>query len=275
MNMKQFKYILLYSILAGVSLFSCDDQLDKVTFKGGSAPVLSVSSTDDLVLNKSEANFSSLQFQWTNPDYEFSNGVSTQDVSYVLQVDTTGSNFSNPKIVGKSFTKDVSVSFTVKDFNNTLAGLELKDYVPHEFEFRIAATLSKNVEPLYSNVIKVKVTTYLDVVYPVPDNLYITGAATPKSWMAGGDPEEVTQKFTKVNPYTFVLDGLQINGGSEFLLVPVYGDWGHKYGYTGDGAKNNTSGDFFKPEGNNFLAPAASKAYKITVNFKTGKYSFE
>ncbi len=275
MTMKHFKYILLFSLLAGVTLFSCEKDEDKVIFLGGTSPVLTASSTTDLVLTKAKENYSSIQLQWTNPNYEFTNGVNTQDVFFTLQIDTTGSNFSNPKSIGITFTKDAFKSFTVRDLNNTLSGLELKDFVAHNFEFRIKATLANSSVPLYSNVVKIKITTYLDVVYPVPANLYITGAATPKSWMGGGDAEVLTQKFTKVSSYLFVLESLQINASSPFLFVPVYGDWNNKYGFTGDKEKNNPTGDTFKPDGNDFISPSTAKAYKITVNFKTGKYSFE
>lgn len=273
--MKYIKYILNYSFLAGAFLLSCESDVDKVFFRGGTDPVLTISSTSDLVLTKSMENFSSLQFQWTNPDYEFSNGVNTQDVYYTLQIDTTGSNFSNPKMGGLFFTKDLSYSFKVKDLNNALAALELKDFVPHNFEFRIKATLANNSVPMYSNVVQIKITTYLDVVFPVPANLYITGAATPAGWMGGGDPENLSQKFTKVNSYLFQITSLNINASSGFLFVPVYGNWDNKYGYTGNGLANNPNGDAFKPNGNDFISPSVSKAYKITVNFKTGKYSFE
>ena len=57
--------------------------------------------------------------------------------------------------------------------------------------------------------------------------------------------------------------------------MPVYGDWGSKYGFTGKELENNPSGDTFKPGGENFVSPSTAKAYKITVNFKTGKYTLE
>jgi hypothetical protein len=155
--------------------------------------------------------------------------------------------------------------------NTTLAGLQLKDNVPHPFEFRVKATLSSGSVPVYSNVIKINITTYLDVVYPVPSDLYITGDATPGGWMAGGDPVLSTQKFTKLNAYTFELQGFHFVSGGGFLLVPVYGDWGNKYGFTGSDHANNVSGDTFKPNGNDF-GPPIPGTYKITVNFKTGKY---
>jgi len=271
------KYIKLLALSLSLLFtgISCEEEADEVTFKGGDTPVLTISSTDELTLEKPNEDFSSLQFQWTNPGFEFSNGVNTQDISYVLQIDTAGSDFSNPKLAQLTYSNELSVSFKVKDFNTALSGLELKDFVPHNFEFRVKATLGGTNVTVYSNIVSVTITTYLDVVFDVPDKLFITGAATPKSWMSGGDPAEASQELTKINSYTFQLNSLQVNGGQEFLFVPVYGNWDNKYGFTGDGAANNASGDFFEPGGNNFIAPAASKAYKITVNFKTGKYSFE
>jgi starch-binding outer membrane protein SusE/F len=279
--MKISKSIFVWPIFAAIVLLSCEKADTKVTFLGGTAPVLTASSTSPLVLMQNQSAYSSLQFQWSNPGYTFSNGVNTQDVYYTLQIDTVGSNFTNPNMVTLPFTGNVSTSFTVKGLDDALAGLQLTDYTPHNFAFRIMATLASNgtpVEggvPVFSNVVPITISTYLDVIFPVPANLYITGSATAKSWMAGGDAPVVSQQFTKVNPYTFVLSNFPIIGGQEFLLVPVYGDWTNKYGTVGANDTNNVSGDAFVPAGNNFLAPPTSKSYTITVNFKTGKYSIQ
>jgi starch-binding outer membrane protein SusE/F len=274
LSMKKLKFIYLLA-LAAVIMFGCEEDVDRVKFLGGTPPVLTASSTTDLVLTKAQENYSSLQFQWTNPEYEFSNGVNTQDVLYTLEVDTTGSNFSNPKAIAVNYTNDLSTSLKVRDLNNLLSGLELKDYMPHNFEFRVKATLANGSVPVYSNIVPIKITTYLDVVYPVPAKLYITGAATPAGWMGDGAAPVAAQEFTKINSYTFQISSLQINPNSGFLFVPVYGNWSNKYGFTGAGLANNTSGDAFKPDGSDFKSPADAGAYKVTVNFKTGKYSFE
>lgn len=265
----------IFFILAGSFLLSCESDVDKVIFKGGTPPVLTISSTDDLVLVKTQENYNSLQFSWTNPGYEFSNGANTQDVTYTLEIDTAGSDFTNPKSAAINFTRDLSTAFSVRALNTALSTLELKDEVPHTFEFRVKATLPGNAVPIYSNVVPVTITTYLDVVYPVPAKLFITGAATPANWMAGGDPEVPTQQFEKVNDYTFVINSLQLNANSPFLFVPVYGNWDNKYGFTGAKEGNNTLGDTFRPGGEDMRSPSEAKAYKITVNFKTGRFTLE
>lgn len=273
--MKYFNSKIYYLLLAACCLLSCEKEEDRVTFQGGNSPELIPSTTSDLVLTKPKENYSALQFQWTNPEYEFSNGANTQDVIYTLEIDKEGEDFKSNKRIGIGFTRDLATSFTVKDLNNTLSAMELEDYVPHNFEFRVKATLANGSVPVYSNVVTMKVTTYLDVIFPVPAKLFITGGATPKGWMAGGDAPDAAQEFTKINTYTFQITSVVLAANGPFLFVPVYGNWDNKYGFTGAKEANNVTGDSFKPAGEDIKAPAATKAYKITVNFKTGKYSVE
>ena len=236
--------------------------------------MLTASSTSAMVLNIANKNNFAVKFNWTNPDYKFTTGISSQDVAYILQFDTTGANFTNPKKFEKAISKELSVSFTVGELNAALLAMGLVESITHNMEIRIKSSLGNGSVPLYSNVIKIVITPYLDVVYPVPAKLYITGAATPGNWMGGGDPELISQRFTKVSSSEFELASLAINPNQGFLFVPVYGDWSNKYGYTGAGLANNVNGDDFMPNGNDFKSPAVSGNYKINVSFKTGKYTF-
>jgi len=279
--MKNITSIFVWSLLAATLFFSCEKADTKVTLLGGTPPVLTVSQTSALVLSQPQSAYSSLQFQWTDPGYQFSTGVNTQDVYYALQIDSVGPNsFSNPNTVTIPFTAQLSTSFTVKQLDDYLGQLQLNAGVPHNYAFRIRASLlptagGANVAPIYSNTVQIPITPYLDVVYPVPANLFITGSATPKGWMAGGDAVVTSQQFTKTNAYTFVLKNFPLIGGQEFLLVPVYGNWTNKYAFpSADG--NNPSGDIFVPNApGNFIAPAVSGNYTITVNFATGKFSVQ
>ncbi len=258
-----------------VSAFSsCEKDENKVFFEGGTAPVLSATSTSPMVLQIANKDNFAIRFDWTNPDYRFTTGISSQDVTYTLQFDTTGSNFTNPKKFEKAIFRDLEASFTVGELNAAILAMELAESIPHNMEIRIKSSLTNGSLPLYSNVLKIVVTPYLDVKYPVPANLYITGAATPGNWMGGGDPELPGQKFIKKSSSEFELASLAINPNVGFLFVPVYGDWGNKYGFTGAGLTNNVLGDDFQPGGNDFKSPAVAGNYRINVNFKTGKYSF-
>jgi hypothetical protein len=253
---------------------ACKKDENKVVFEGTDAPiVLSSTAPATLVLKITDKANTAINFSWNNPGFKFNTGVSSQDVTYTLQIDTTNSNFTNPKIQEKSVAKELATSLTVGELNSLLLNMNLQFGVSHNIEMRIKAALSNNAVPVYSNVLKYTITPYLDVKYPVPTNLYITGSATPVGWQcACGEAPVTTQQFTKVNDYTFELT-LALSANNEYLLLPVYADWGAKYGFTGDGGTNNVLGDSFKPSGNNIKAPTVSGNYKITVDFKTGSFS--
>jgi hypothetical protein len=163
---------------------------------------------------------------------------------------------------------------TTGELNTALLSMDLPENVAHKLEIRVIATLINGTVPLPSNVLKITVTPYLDVVYPVPANLYITGAATPGNWMGGGDPELTSQKFTKISSSEFQINSLNMKAGQGFLFVPVYGNWSNKYGFTGAGLGNNPNGDNFKPDGSDIISPAVAGNYRINVSFKTGKFTF-
>lgn len=265
--------VLLGFLFLGFIISSCEKDENKIFFEGGTAPVLTASTTADQVLLKVNENNPAIIFNWTNPDYKFTTGISSQDVTYTMQFDVAGANFGSAKKYEKAIARELTSIFTVRDLNAALLAMDLPENVVHNIEIRIKSSLVNNSVPLYSNVIAIKMTPYLDVVYPVPANLYITGAATPGNWMGGGDPELLSQKFTKISTSEFEIASLAINPDAGFLFVPVYGDWANKYGFTGAGLGNNVNGDSFQPGGNDFKSPPLAGNYKIVVSFKTGKYT--
>ena len=269
----------IYSILAGAillagTLVGCKKEENRITFEGGTNPVLTANSLTPRVLAIANRDVLSLKLNWTNPDYRFTTGVSSQDVNYLLQIDVEGANFGGAKKYEKAVAKDLSISMTTGELNTALLSMDLPENVAHKLEVRVIASLINNSVPLPSNVLKITVTPYLDVVYPVPANLYITGAATPGNWMGGGDPELASQKFTKISSSEFQINSLNMKAGQGFLFVPVYGNWSNKYGFTGAGLGNNPNGDNFKPEGSDIISPAVAGNYRINVSFKTGKFTF-
>ena len=218
-----------------------------------------------------------IKLSWTNPDYKFTTGISSQGVNYVIEIDTTGANFTNPKRQTIAISNDLTKSFTVGEFNDFLLNqLQLDSLTTHNLEIRVTSNIGGTV-PLYSNVLKFTgVKPYAippKVQPPASGKLYITGSATPASWMAGGDPELPSQKFNKVSTTLYVLPSVALSGGNSYLFVPVYGDWGAKYGGIGANNTNNVDGDDFKVNGGDLKAPAASGNYKIEVDFQRGKFT--
>lgn len=251
-------------------LVSCKKDENKVYFEGGTNPVLAVSSAANLFLDSTKKNTIALTFNWSNPNYRFNTGVSSQNVNYILQVDTTGSNFTNPNIQETSIASDLSIAFTVKQVNTFLNKLLLQRDVPHNIEFRVKSTINGTV-PLYSNVIKIVITPYLDVAVPLPPtgDLYITGDGTPSGWT---NNPPTAQKCTQLSLTEYTIT-MSFTSGKYYKFLSTLTQWQPQYG-----GKDANGGDFSANMGGGsdpdaIPTPAVAGNYKVTLNFVTGKYT--
>jgi hypothetical protein len=257
--------------MALVLLAGCEKDEKRITFEGGTAPVLKASAAGPFVLDSNFANTRAITFSWTNPNYNFSTGISSQDVTYILQVDTTGANFTSPSMQEISIARDLVVNYTVKEFNAIFSKLNLAENVPHNIEYRLKSTLTNGSVPLYSNVIKNVVTPYLDVVVPIPPTgqLFITGDGTASGWT---NNPPTTQKFTKVSTTEYFIV-MNLTPGFFYKFLSTSNAWQPQYG-----GKDANGGDMGYnmgpgPDPDAIPTPAIAGTYKITANFKTGKYT--
>lgn len=281
--MKNILRTLSFSVALAAVLFSCEKDEHQIFYEGGTAPALTASKTGTIPLSFANAANEGIKLTWTNPEYKFTTGISSQDVNYLIEIDTTGANFTNPKRQSIAISKDLTRTFTVGEFNDFLLNqLQLDSLSTHNVEIRVTSSVGGSI-PLYSNVLKftgVKPYAIPPKVTPpgTPPNytdgkLYITGSATPGNWMGSGDPELLSQKFTRVSRTLYVLNSIALVGGQSYLLVPAYGDWNNKYGGVGANNANNVDGDDFKANGGDLKAPAVSGNYKIEVDFQRGKFT--
>jgi starch-binding outer membrane protein SusE/F len=270
--MKNIVKLLLGSVFMTAMFSSCEKDENKIFFEGGTSPVLTATSTSAMVLTGANASNQAVAFNWTNPDYRFTTGVSSQDVSYLLQVDTTGANFTSPDRQEIAIARDLGVAFTVKELNTVLTKLNMLENIPHNIEFRIKSTLN-NAVPLYSNVLKVVITPYLDVAVPIPPTgeLYITGDGTPSGWT---NAPPVAQKFVKVSNTEYHIT-MNFTPGLFYKFLSTQNAWQPQYG-----GSSATGGDLGfnmglpgQSDPNAVPTPAIAGSYKVTVNFKTGKYT--
>ena len=277
------KSLFTFSVLS-VLLVSCKKDENQVYFNGGTNPVLTASSTTALVLlNANKANHA-VTFSWTNPNYQFNTGSSSQDVTYTLQVDTTGANFTSANKQEKSISKDLSIALTVSDVNFFLTKMALTSGVAHNMEFRIKSTLTNSSVPLYSNVIKISVNNYLDFAVEPPGtsaaqyldgNLWILGDAVASGWSNPlPSPYDVSQKFARaggVNDVLHYVATVNFNATGGYKLIQTQGVWATQYHALDGTAK--LSGDFEKKDSDpQFPSPGAG-LYKVEINFQTGKYT--
>ena len=120
-------------------------------------------------------------------------------------------------------------------------------------------------------------TTY-SVPLPEKNQLFIVGSATPGGW---NNPVPVPlQQLSMVNTSLYQTN-IKFSAGGEYLLLPINGDWGKKYGVANknlaglsDGGNfgfNTAANDF----NDNFPGPATAGIYKLEVDFITGTFSVE
>ena len=273
--MKKYFSFIIFALAVLMVMAGCEKEENKVYFEGGTAPVLTASATT-VPLTFATQDQQALKLSWTNPNYQFTTGVSSQNVTYQIEIDTVGANFTNPKRVTIAVSNDLERTFTQTQFNDFLLNqMELSASKTHNLQIRVRASLGTDAVPLYSNIVAVSARPFTippKVTPPASGKLFITGGATPASWMGGGDAEVPSQKFTQVSPTLYVLQSIRLTGGESFLFVPQYGDWSKKYGYDGSNNGNNVNGDAFKAEGGDMKAPAETGNYKIEVNFQTGRF---
>ncbi len=273
--MKNILKQLFFLSLVAALVPSCKKVEHKVYFNGGTPPVLTASVTSpDLPLSFLNRDNEALKLTWTNPNYQFNTGISSQDVSYQIEIDTAGANFTNPKRQTVSVSKDLSRTFLVSEFNGFLLNqLQLDTSVSHNIEIRVKSSLTNQSVALYSNVLK-----YAAVPYPIPPvvappstgKLFLVGDATDGGW---NNPVPVpTQEFTKIDALHFEIS-VPLTGGKQYLFIPLNGDWGHKFACKKTADQSPDGGDFGFDFTDNFPGPAASGNYKIAVDFQRGKYT--
>ncbi|MEO7307961.1 MAG: SusE domain-containing protein [Ferruginibacter sp.] len=284
--MKNILKILVGTIFTAAFILSCKKDENKVYFQGGTNPVLTASSTAPMVLLIANKDNPAITFSWTNPNYQFNTGNSSQNVTYILQVDTAGANFTNPKRQERSISNNLSVTLTVKEVNTFLTKMELQSGVSHNIEFRIKSTLLNGSVPLYSNVIKISINNYLDFVVeppgtpnPIPfqyadGKLWIVGDAVASGWSNPlPPPYDNSQQFTRAAGITDVLHyqaTITFNATGGYKLIQTQGVWSTQYHAIDGTAK--LSGDFEKKDADpQFPSPGAG-IYKVEINFQTGTY---
>jgi starch-binding outer membrane protein SusE/F len=275
--MKHITKIILLAVSV-FALWSCEKDEHQVFFEGGTAPMLTSSVSGNIPLSFANAGNQALKLSWTNPDFEFTTGGSSQNVSYLLEIDTTGANFTNPNRQTIAISGNLSKTFTNSELNDYLLNqLLLVPEMSHNIEMRVKATIAGAPQTqTISNVLKYTVTPYKippKVEPPASGELYIVGNATPGGDATGwNNPVPASQKFTKISPTLFELT-IPLIADKNYLFLPVNGSWDAKYGAMGGNNSNNPDGDDFKAGGGDLKAPAASGTYKIQVDFQRGKFT--
>jgi hypothetical protein len=253
---------------------ACNKEEARDTFTGGTAPVFTASSKDSIGLNFNTETEKAVTLNWSNPNYKFASGVSSQNVSYTLEIDTAGANFAGPNKKSVSISQDLSVTFTQKAFNILISDVKVKTGQVAKLEMRVIASLGSASTNLVSNTLAFKVLPYAPppkVPVPTAGTLWVTGDALASGWANPlGSPYDVSQKFTKVSDTQYELV-VALKSTGNYKLIQENGVWGTQYHkVTGDAY----AGTFEKKDSDpGFDAPAVAGNYKIVVDFQAGTYT--
>ena len=278
--MKKILQSLIYLSFALVFFASCEKDEVRDTFEGGTAPVFTASVKDSIGLNYNTEADKAVTLSWSNPNYKFASGVSSQNVSYTLEIDTAGANFNGPYKRTVSISQDLSVTYTQKAFNILISDLKVKPGKVAQLEIRVTASLGSTATNLTSNKLTFKVLPYAPppkVPVPTAGTLWVTGSAFASGWsnpMVA--PYNTTQRFRRdaTNPLLYIIDNVTFNASGFYKLIQTQGVWGTQYRPAPTDVNNvdPLAGEFEKRDADpGFKSPGAGN-YKVEFNFQTGKY---
>ena len=281
------KVYLSKSLLAVFSslfiLTACKKEGTNVAFEGGTAPVLTASVSDSIPLSSLNGSSLAVAFSWTNPKYSFTDGISSLNVTYNLEFDSAGANFSSPNMQTVQISPDLGTTFTVDQLNSLVAnGLQLAYGQSHTIQVKVVSLIapytsgSPNIGSLNSNVLSFKITPFAPppvVAPPASGQLVLVGGDA----LLGGwsNPVPASQQFTQVSPTDYKLTiqlsgGDPTNGNDQYLILPVNGSWSHKYACSSTATQPFSGGKFGLDFPGNFPGPTAAGTYLIDANFQTG-----
>ncbi len=272
-----FRHLIALFLIAAV-VSSCKKEESKIYFEGGTTPVLT-GSTAAVRLEPGEEGNLAIKFSWTNPDYRFTTGGSSHDVSYLLEYDTLGANFASSKKQSISVSKDLSFSYTVGALNAVLGNVMLLQLNPrrtYTMQARVTSSITGGNGKLTSNVVTFTVKPFPPppkVQLPAAGNLWVTGDAFASNWSNPlGAPYDVTQKFTRLPSFTDYELLVNMNATGSYKLIQTQGDWSTQYHMVTGGTA--LSGSFEYGDANPaFPAPAVAGLYKLSFNFQLGTYT--
>jgi starch-binding outer membrane protein SusE/F len=277
--MKRTINLFLFALL--IIAFSCTKQETKAYYIGGTNPVLTGtanSGSSAINLKAADSTLTGLTLAWTNPNYMFNYGVSSLDASYLIEMDTTGSNFTNPKRAQIGISQSTAITLTEATINSYLANqMGLDTSFSHKLDVRVAASMANSgtgAKTLYSNVLNYTAKPFYPppiVAPPASGNLWILGDAVASGWSNPlPAPYDVSQKFTKVTAtkYTLVVN---FNATGGYKLIQVQGDWGTQFHALAPALA--ATGKFEQKDSDpQFPSPGAG-TYLITIDFQTGTYT--
>lgn len=267
---------LVLGVCMAATMFTACEKVGDLPYANNGSPVVVSASTTTIAAVPADSNKIALTLNWTSPNY----GTAEANYKYVIEIDSSGRNFSKEytRIVTGLNGSSLNNTFTAKDLNNIMLGYGFSFGVAYNMDVRITSSYGNNNEQLVSNVLKIKMTPYVvppKVVPPTSKALFLVGSASAGGWNNGPTPPLPipAQQFTRLDSVTYQ-GTFFLNGGNEYLLLPVRGDWTHKFSVANKALAGLSAGGSFGLDlSDNIPGPAKTGMYKITVDFQHGTFS--
>ena len=265
------KIVFNFVILA--LLFTACHKVADLTVANNGSPVTLLSSATDIAPVPADSLKTVLTLSWTSPNY----ATDATNYKYIIEIDSTGRNFSkeNTRVLTGIANPNLTTSFTARELNAILLGYGFSFGVANTMDVRITSSYGNNNERLQSNVLKIKMTAYKTppkVVPPSSKTLFLVGNATAGGW---GNPVPLpAQQFTKLDSVTYQ-GTFYLNGGAQYVFLPVNGDWTHKFNVADAGVAGLSAGGNFGADlgDANIPGPAKTGMYTIKIDFQRGVFT--
>ena len=248
--------------------------LPSTHFANGKSPVLS-DTAKIMTPQMADSNSTALILSWSNPQY----ATDSATAKYIIEIDSSGRNFAKETTI--TVTGARKYSFTAKQFNAILLGFGFAYNTACKVDIRITSSYANNNQQLQSNTVTINFTTYVvppKVAPPASKTLFLVGNASSGGW--NNPVPAPAQQFTMIDSVLYK-GTFFLNGGQQYLLLPVNGDWTAKYavqdatvtGLSAGGAFGYYSSSNQSIYNSNFPAPAKTGLYTITVDFQQGVFT--
>ena len=156
------KFNHIFFILMSFTVFAAcsDDEPGAILSLGDASVILSPSSGSTYVLEEEKTGNNMTMFRWSPSLFGFTAGI-----TYTLQMDLAGNNFSEP--VALATTTETSPSVTQRRINGVLLDKGIEEAIPVDILVRVAAAVGNNVPQLISDPISLRVTPFIvEVIFP-------------------------------------------------------------------------------------------------------------
>jgi len=235
--------------LIATGLWSCKKDEAPVVATSGNGGALKASATT-LVLDKTMLTTNVITFTMDDADFGYQAAITN-----TLQLSPKGQNFAADKT--KEITLDPKVSsksYNGFDFNNLLLALNLPTTGNSDVEIRVKSSISKNLAPVYSNVVGISARPF-----PLTSWVYVPGAYQGWDILKPDSLVSITGNGIYVGVINFVA------ANSEFKIAPAK-KWDLTYGDGGVGKLSKTGGNLKNP---------AAGAQLLTVDLNNNVWTIE